>query len=712
MGFTRRKVVKVCSLLAVSSAWSQRLMAEERGKAGRTDAPSSADVGRLHHILRIYLPLEVAPQRTAEVLDYAARTGCSEILLFTTSYDRAPSFQSLEDTAAYVEAIAPFAGKLRKAGLTVSVNVLQTLGHVYFPVSMEKKFPFQRRVYASGRVSTEGACPLDPKLREWVAASYTIYARLKPPVMFVDDDFRTFMSGEISCFCPLHLKAIGELAGRNVTREEVVASLLSPDVPPPALRAHYYEATSRGFVELATQIRTAVAEISPETQIGLMLAGWPRGAQGTDPAAITQALAGPHRPLVRPQISFYSEDFIRDAASAMMNPARMRAVLPENFEHWPEIENYQYSLYSKSARCTFAQMAACVLNGFNHLALNVFDMFGSPLGDSRRLIEELEEGRPFLDQLHRLIPEGSRPAGVRIFEHRDQLRVRRATSLGGLFTSDEMTRHLPALGLPITYGTEAPWQVITQDDVLALGDEELDRLIARGALLDCTAASALALRGQGGRIGVTVGPALSLDELGYEQFTDPQISPELHGRSFPLRPLAQAGDWHRLTPSGKSAHSASEIYNYRHESVGPALLLTENAQGERFGIMAFDGHGNRHLMENLMRPEQFRCALGWIARQPVPICTHHSAPYLWPILNRTVEGRTVIGLINLATDANAALPLIMERQLASKPLMQVTKRGTMAPAEVSAARPITEHSVFIELRHRLEPFEVAVFVVG
>ena len=150
LGFTRRKIVKVCSLLALSSAWSQRLMAEERKEAGHTDSPSSAD-GRLHHILRIYLPLEVAPQRTAEVLDYAARTGCSEILLFTTSYDRAPSFQSLEDTVAYVEAIAPLAAKLRDAGLTVSVNVLQTLGHVYFPASMEKEFPFQRRIYTTMR---------------------------------------------------------------------------------------------------------------------------------------------------------------------------------------------------------------------------------------------------------------------------------------------------------------------------------------------------------------------------------------------------------------------------------------------------------------------------------------------------------------------------------------------------------------------------------
>ena len=707
---SRRAAVKACTALALSAGLSMppvtRSAPAPAGGGGEANSPTPG----LHHILRIHLPLDVAERRTVEVLDYCRRTGCSEVLLFTTSYDHAPSFQTLDEIRAYVNAIQPRIEALRHAGVTVSVNVLQTLGHVYFPAAQEKDFPFQRRVYAGGRVSTEGACPLDPKLRDWVTGAYKIYAGLRPPVLFVDDDFRTFMAGEVSCFCPLHLRAISDLAGRPVTREEVVQSLLSTSWPAPELRRHYYTATTRGFVDLATQIRSAVDTVSPETRVGLMAAAWPRGAQGVDVAAVAKALAGPHRPLLRPQISFYSEDFIRDAAPAFLNPARMRATLPESFEYWPEIENYQYSLYAKSARCTFAEMAATVLNGFNHLALNVFDMFGSPLGDSARLVERLETGRRFLDQLHRLVPEGSRAQGVRVFEHRDQLRVRRTDSLGALFASDQMTRRLPVLGLPIGYGIDSPWQVITGDDVLALDDQDLDRLLAPGALLDATAASALELRGQAERIGAKVGPAIPLDELGYEQFDDPEISPSLPDRAFPLRPLVQAGDWRRLTATGTNARIGSKIRNYRREVVGPGLLLTENARGERFGILAFSGQGNRHLMENLMRPEQIRQTLGWIARRPLPICTHHSAPYLWPIWNHTTDGRTVIGIVNLATDSYDALPLILARDLSLKNLSVVTTEGSLTSAKVSEPKPIDKSTVQIELHHRLEPFEIAVFV--
>ncbi len=700
---SRREVLKTCAALAVGAGLSPVV-------SGAAESPAAG--GHLHHILRIHLPLDAAERRTTEVIDYCRRTGCQEILLFTTSYDHAPSFQPLEEIGKYMQAIQPQVDRLKRAGVIVSVNVLQTVGHVYFPMALQKQFPFQRRVCADGHVSTEGACPLCPNLRAWVAGTYRIYAQLHPPVLFVDDDYRTMMAGGMSCFCPLHLKAIGGLAGREVKREEVVSAVLSDAWPAPELRRHYYTATTAGFAGLAGEIRRAVDSVSPETRVGLMTAAWPSGAQGVDVPQVLQALAGPHRPMVRPQIPGYSEAFIRDAAPAFLNPIRMRAALPDNVEYWPEIENYQYSQYAKSARCTLAQMTVCVLNGFNHLALNVFDMFGSPLGDSKRLIDQLEAGRGFLDRIHELVPEGQRAAGVNIFEHPKQLQVRRAAgSPGRLMNSGGAARQLPALGLPVTAGVSSPWQMLTGDDVLALDDAALDALLARGALMDADAAQALALRGQAGRIGVTVGDTIPLDELGYEQFSDALISPSLQGRCFPLRPLVHGSQWRRLTPSTTS-RAASEIRNYRRDVVAPALLLTENAKGERFAVMASSGGGDRHLMENLMRPEQLRNTFGWIARRPLPVCGHHDAPYLWPILNRTADGRLVVGLVNLATDVYDTLSLVLDRQQVPRRFTVVGASGQVTPGRFRVSPGLDDRTVRLDIRHRLEPFEVAVFVMG
>ena len=129
-------------------------------------------------------------------------------------------------------------------------------------------------------------------------------------------------------------------------------------------------------------------------------------------------------------------------------------------------------------------------------------------------------------------------------------------------------------------------------------------------------------------------------------------------------------------------------------------------------MLAFSGGGDRHLMENLMRPEQHRNSLGWIARRPLPVCAHHDAPYLWPILNRTADGRLVIGLINLATDTYDTLPLVFDRQLVPRRLLVVTPNSKLGPVKFSGPEMMGEHTSRLNLRHRLEPFEVAAFVVG
>ncbi|MEI6425708.1 MAG: hypothetical protein WCP55_26070, partial [Lentisphaerota bacterium] len=310
----------------------------------------------LHHLLRVYVPQGCEELCTKDILDYCRRTGCSEVLLFTTSYDAQPSFVDLDQIRIDVERSKAVADNLRKDGIAVSVNVLQTLGHVYFPRKMDREFPFHRRVYSDGRKSTEGACPLCPNLREWIASAYRLYAELNPRILFVDDDYRTFMQG-LSCFCERHLEEMSNVAGRTITRQEVVLALKDSNWPPDPLRIVFHEVTTKGLCELARSIREAIHSVSPGTRIGLMACRPPTGEMGMDIACITAELAGPHQPLVRPQSGMYSEGFIRDIPHHFMETDWLRAIVPPEFEQYPEIENYHYTSYAKSAQCTFVQMA-------------------------------------------------------------------------------------------------------------------------------------------------------------------------------------------------------------------------------------------------------------------------------------------------------------------------------------------------------------------
>ena len=55
----------------------------------------------MHHILRTYIPATAFESRTRDLLDYCRRTGCREVLLFTTSYDEAPECSRTRPTPAF-----------------------------------------------------------------------------------------------------------------------------------------------------------------------------------------------------------------------------------------------------------------------------------------------------------------------------------------------------------------------------------------------------------------------------------------------------------------------------------------------------------------------------------------------------------------------------------------------------------------------------------
>lgn len=624
-----------------------------------TGLENSTTTTALHRVQRLYLPEGDMDRRCDELIDFCQRTGTQEVLLFTTSYDLKPSFQPVSELQAYADQLRPRMERLRHAGLVVDINVLQTLGHIYFPLAMQEQFPFQRRVYLDGKVSTEGACPLCGELRQWIIASYRIWASLAPRVIFVDDDFRTNMQG-ISCVCPLHLNRISALAGREVAREEVSAAVYSGSFPAPEVRQHYFDATTTGLADLSTIIRECVAAIDPNIRLGVMTAHQPWGAIGTDWAPILKALSGHRPPLVRPQSPMYSEGFLRDMPVAFTNPSRQRAVLPADSECWPEIESYPYGPHARSAQTSLVHAAVLVAQGFNHLAVNVFDMYGTAMSTDAALITLWEQRRNFLDRLHALVPEGQPPLGISVVNHANLLRVQRVQNKD-LFGSHALANRLPNLGLPMTDSGEGPWRLAVGDDVLALTDAEIDRLLSSGLLMDATAASALAVRGFAARIGVEVGAAIAADDLGYEEFVPAGEVGESPGTRFPLRSYIAPGDWRSLRATVPSARALSHIRNWQQAQMGPGLLLTENHTGERFGVVAFSGGGNRVLMENRLRAEQIRTATTWIARRDLPLVCDPVAAYLWPIVTHAGNGRLLALITNLSTDVVDVIPVIVAR---------------------------------------------------
>lgn len=626
-------------------------------------------------ILRLFLPLNCEKRRVAEAIDYCRKTNCHEVMLFTGLFDNLPCFFTPDELRERTQNILrPAIDTLRSAGLKVTLNVIQTLGHQYFPDTPEyrAKFPFQERITIHG-TGGDGACPIDENLQQWVRESYSIFASLKPEYLFVDDDFRTMMKGGISCFCPKHLEQISRLAGKTVTIDEVADAIFNqPDSP---LKQYYFDVTTDGFVSLAKQIHTAVKAVSPETRIGLMSAVLPHATMGVDLEKVLLALAGSDRPLLRPQVSLYGEVMIHEFPALVFNPSLMRASLPDNVEYFAEVESTPYGTAAKSAAMTAAHAFALLMQGFPSQAFTFFDTLGHSLNESDKLIKAFSSYNKFFNKVAALIPENSPAAGVNTTVGKNILRYRHATQ-ANFYTDRELALALPNCGLPLGTRTDSPFQVLTGDDLRSMSRDGIDRILKKGALMDIPALNALHDLGFGERIGIKCGSKLATDDIGMEKFTF-GFGPEFDasGSCHPLQFFyyESRSSFHRLE-SDSRAESWSDIYNYLQQKIAPGLLVRENEAGERFAVIPSLGDVCRRFLCSFDRTRQFRKLFSYIARRPLPLAVTEAAPYVWLLLNYGADGELYAGIINCSTDCLDELPLAAGSEFA-RGLIQVTADG-------------------------------------
>ena len=628
-------------------------------------------------ILRLFLPVDQERNRVKDAIDYCKKTNCHEVMIFTGLFDSAPSFLTLDEINERVEKVLkPAIAEFKNSGIKPTLNILQTLGHHYFPNDAEyrKKFPFRERVPQDGSPGG-GACPLDENLRQWVTDTYTIYAKLKPEYIFVDDDFRTMMKGGLSCFCSEHLRLISELAGKTVTREEVTDAVFSqPDSP---LRKYFFDVTTDGFVSLAKIIHSAVKAVSPDTRIGLMSACLPHGTAGMDLDKILLALAGDDRPLLRPQVPLYYELMPQRVPAMTFNPSLMRAALPENVEHFAELECTPYGPYAKSAAMTAAQAFALLMQGFSTQAFTFFDTLGHPLPEAKKLITAFSSFNPFFNKVAELIPENSPCYGINTPVGRNTLRKRHCSKAANYFNDRELALALPNCGLPLGTCQNSQFNILTGDDVRTMKHEEIDSLLKKGALMDFHALNTLHDLGFGERIGIECKEEIDHDELGMEEYNfsfDKNF--EASKSRQPLRFFCYPGlaNFHRLV-SDNRAEAWSVIRNFRMENVAPGVLVRENEAGEVFAVCAISGDAGHKFLANYDRTRQFRKLFSIIGKKALPLAIHQDTPYLWLLLNRTADGKPLAGIINCSTDTLDEIPLLAGEEFA-KGFFRITANGT------------------------------------
>jgi hypothetical protein len=516
------------------------------------------------------------------------------------------------------------------------------------------------------------------------------------------------------------MKKISEKLNRNITREELVDIMLKrkgSQICDELLAFH--ESQVESFDSLSGVIQKAVAEISPDTRVGFMAAVAPSGQWGMDFRKIALTLAGPgHKPFIRPQIAFYGERCnIQPYIGGNRQPAIVRNFVGDDVELYPEIENYPYTTYSKSAKITFQQMTMVHLDGCHGHAVNFFDQYGSPMRESEQIIAMLEQYQGFFETLCNVIPEGTRTTGIACWHHADghlynrpkleDVRNLNVTLWPSGYQAEDYISHM---GLPLGFDWQnSPFLFLTGNDIAALNREEICALLRRNAVLDIHAVECIIDAGLGEQLGIELGEFISRDQSTVEYFEGADFGTEEMGRNWPLRSYVK-DDWCRkiTARAGAKLTVLSNVLDVEGLAVCPVVSAVESPNGSRHGILSFAINDIRpEAFVHARRALQMKNLFEWIAGQSLPtIIENH--PYVVPQVVPLSNGTTVLGLSNFSLDPCTNTTLKFANCCPQK-VRRLTSDGKWLRAE-SDFEQIDEHR--INLRYPIATGDVVVYLLG
>ncbi len=608
---------------------------------------------RARYMLRRNLAIWKPQETISETIAFCKKTGIDEIIWKIDPEDFNHGFTPLPMIREFLPWLERAREQSAEKRIGFSINPWVALNH-----ADRYRYPdgpppgFHWRVTPAGQEVRERACPLSRSWREWFLEAYRLYATAEPDKLWIEDEFRTFDKiTEIGCYCQSHLETFAREIGRPISREELVDRITRPGNPDP-LRGQWLEFQGKIMVDVCRELEKIVHAESPRTRLGLMQS-WSTDGRWWSDAIL--ALAGPHRPLARTSLAPYQEfratAFLPDNADIL----KETACLPPETENCPELENFKYTAYSKSARTTRLQIVLSQVLGNPGITMNLFDMLGTPIGQEPRIERMLCELKPVLDAIAAVGPAGM-PRGVAIpFDKRYADFVHARPGFGfDLFKFDGggWATPLQGSGIPVVFNGDGPVQAVTGQSPRSLAQEQIKQLLSTGLLLDGSAAMILTEMGFSRQLGVGIKERVDCRNILLSAERDDWGDPlSAKDRAY-MTTLSVAepdlGYLYSLDPQ-PGAKIVSSFVDSDHHVALPGLTLFENEWGGRVAVHPYDlSEGITGHFMNWHRRNQLQRTIRWLGRERVDLFADGGA-WMMPV-RRDFSDFIVIAVLNFETD--------------------------------------------------------------
>ena len=578
-----------------------------------------------------------------KVITACRRMGVTRVMMFNTYGHIEPGHLDLDETQRRAEVMSQASREFRAAGLGVGVNIHVTLG---MNMSPPRKEPLaaQHKVDFDGDVFQETYCPLDTRLREYLADVYRTLGRVEGiDDIWIDDDYR-YKTKAGQCFCPLHLAEFGRETGRDWTRQEVVEALASDSLAPTESAVTWGVVQNRALIDCAAAIAEAVHQAAPHVRIGFMAPSGDVAFYGAGCVREIGRILNPdNKGLARPEYGGYS-DIDRIGWGAYPATWAMKRALGDSYEGWPELEIWPGTGYNHSARVVQMKLAWGAVHGY----------VSTTLSGARRDKPILKAIANAKAQMVEITPFVTSPdwqaRGVSLELSENTLGLR--TQAQVLSIEDFAARLLGRMGLPL-WPDGGCGRVLAGNAPLARQDE-LTQFAADGMIIDRDAFAVLRAMERDDIIG----QARMTSPSGYpaaERYAKSDLNGMASGQVVSLAGLSPV----RLQlpiyelPDSPEFTALCWLDDQDRQPLGVSLWTRQWAGG-KVAVLPFslNESGCEQGFLTALRKSQFEALLQWLSGRALPFRFGHAEAFdVQAVYREHCEGdRVFLGLANFGLD--------------------------------------------------------------
>ncbi len=489
----------------------------------------------------------------------AAHPGSCDEVWLATDYGY-PGLDTHKAAAAY---LAGAAKKLRQAGIRVSLQLSNSLGHGQYMATRDctglvyEGSQVENMVNYDGTVAGYAFCWHGKFFREYILTSLRDYVeQVQPYCVWVDDDLRAMNHAPVThgCWCDDCIARFNAKYGSDFTREELVQAVNYGDL---IWRERHIEFLREGLADFTRAMGKVIHEACPTCRMGYQYG--PYGTYtGYGNAFILDAMyeTTGYPPCTRPGGGSYNDHnpatFV-DKSECLDLSNRM---LPDYVEdRRPEIESLPDIVFGKSIGGTCFETSYYLASGNNAMSYAILMNDYEPMSWHGEMLSAFAAHKPYWEKLS-AGAKGTRQAGWVLAMPKEGWKVQSKDLFGYGHQYYSSGKPFRFLGISIAMEDNAAAgevHLLSPSNARSMTDGEITELLARPVITDAETVKLLCDRGFD--LPVTA-EGLDCARLS-ERFTGHPVNRETEGRRWSGQFL-RSGGW-TLVPTEETRVDPTQV---------------------------------------------------------------------------------------------------------------------------------------------------------